>query len=65
MINKKYPFNNDGDFDEVGAPFEYGNGKYPYNSNSRILPSQFNFPNTYMNYAVIRDINNNDDSIKD
>lgn len=55
MSNKRIPYNND--LDEVGTPFEgYGTEKYPYNSNERILPSQFNFPNMFMNFVVIRDI---------
>lgn len=67
MTRKKDPLNNNGGIDEVGAPFEgFGGEKYPYNSNARIMPTQFNFPNMPMNYMIIRDITDNDDhNLKD
>lgn len=62
MINKKYPFNDNGNFNEIGTPFEvFENDNPPYHSNARIIPSQFNFPTMYMNYTVIRDITDDDD----
>lgn len=69
MNKKRDPLRN-GEPEEIGAPFEaFGGEKYPYNSNTRIMPSQFqyNFPNIPMNYMVIRDItdNNLDKDIKD
>lgn len=62
MARKEYPMNNNGEIDEVGAPFEgFATEKYPYHSDTRIMPTQFNFPNLPMNYMVIRDITNDDD----
>lgn len=59
MTRKKDPFNNTV---EIGVPFyPTGNEKYPLNPNARIIPSQFNFPVTPMNYMVIRDVSENDD----
>ncbi len=63
MTRKKNPFGDNKEFDEIGAPFEgFGSGDYPYNTNSRIMPTQFNYPNFYMNYAIIRDIENDDNN---
>lgn len=59
MTRKKDIFNSTG---EIGVPFyPAGNEKYPLNPNARIIPSQFNFPLTTMNYMVIRDVSENDD----
>lgn len=59
MTRKRNPLNSTG---EIGVPFyPPGSEKYPLTPNARIIPSQFNFPYTPMNFMVIRDVSENDD----